>query len=1018
MQNASASGAKDGPSSAARSKEDLASAGRRKLEEFRNKRKNAGTGGARKTQAAAPAGATPPTPAPLGGASLPSHAVDSSAPGPPEPQPVPSPSAESPPDVSQPTEAPEPPPSGGNQLNGRGPSLDAPAGSKERTPPVPDRPPLPVPLASPLPSTGAGGQPTGASSPLPSSGEQLDGGRPSSQVLDGSFEERPSLPDRPALPVPSASAAFLIAMSHPTEGLSPLPSYAEQPPPHPPSGSNGKTPSLAEIPALPAPPSSSVSPTDAFQPKEAPSPLANGAEQQHGARPHSHPSNASKEKRPSVPDRPAPAAPSASSVSPIEASQPTEARDPPPGDAEQLHGERPSSRPPDGSAGKRHSLADRRPFATWLTGGLPPAAPRSQPQREGQAGELESEGRGAMALRFPERDAHGEASRGSAEGEVPATNGGSQPSLAAGAEEPSPPLPPLPPLPPPSAAPSARQNGGHSPAGKAAAPWERMLPAHTQAEAAAPDGSSASGGGLRAAQDKSGDKALRPIADTPSAVSSDFGALEQHIEDLTQEKFALQRSLDAGRALAESLAQENAHLMQEFNARGAVVAQLRDELEELRGELKATRAKLAHAAEAHERALQEREGAQERSQALAAEVIALEERALRLRSRELKLERELEGSAAEIESHKRVISTLEKDRANLRSLIDGLQEEKRALQHRLRQAAAGGALKDTGGSSSSSAPRSQLPARLDVATSTADFEGAATATSDGTTAEEEAPTAAVASSTSGPAVFPAPAYAGTTSGAQLDTAAAAEQQEEGAESAARPRADSSSAAESAAAQTSDSGSGLGPQPSAVAAGAGPGVEAATDSSPGNSGAGRVAAAMAAAEIAAAAASAATPRPILPGAHHLSSPRALLPPAREALPEDELRCLDSIFSHIAKVGEEHRAMARALEAEATAAAELRALNLELSRKLTAQTQRLELALTQNLLSASPRPSQQEPAAPLPLGGSEVQLPDYLDEGDEVAERVLGWILQLLPGGRAKKGQTPGQKIHNPQIIPAS
>lgn len=39
----------------------------------------------------------------------------------------------------------------------------------------------------------------------------------------------------------------------------------------------------------------------------------------------------------------------------------------------------------------------------------------------------------------------------------------------------------------------------------------------------------------------------------------------QHIEDLTQEKFSLQRALDASRTLSESLAAENSALTESYN---------------------------------------------------------------------------------------------------------------------------------------------------------------------------------------------------------------------------------------------------------------------------------------------------------------------------------------------------------------------------------------------------------------------------------------------------------------------
>lgn len=39
----------------------------------------------------------------------------------------------------------------------------------------------------------------------------------------------------------------------------------------------------------------------------------------------------------------------------------------------------------------------------------------------------------------------------------------------------------------------------------------------------------------------------------------------QHIEDLTQEKFSLQRALESSRVLAESLAAENSSLTDNYN---------------------------------------------------------------------------------------------------------------------------------------------------------------------------------------------------------------------------------------------------------------------------------------------------------------------------------------------------------------------------------------------------------------------------------------------------------------------
>eukprot|EP00249_Psilotum_nudum_P024265 c29137_g1_i2 orf=182-2338(+) len=157
----------------------------------------------------------------------------------------------------------------------------------------------------------------------------------------------------------------------------------------------------------------------------------------------------------------------------------------------------------------------------------------------------------------------------------------------------------------------------------------------------------------------------------------EFGALEQHIEDLTQEKFSLQRALDVARSLSESLASENSSLAQDFNQQGAIINQLRSDLERQGEEIRAQALVLSRFREERERAQQESNSAVERSQILAAEVIALEEKMLKLRSSELKLKRDLENLKGEHAFCKHQSSTLEKDRMNLRSMVEALQEEKK-----------------------------------------------------------------------------------------------------------------------------------------------------------------------------------------------------------------------------------------------------------------------------------------------------------------------------------------------------
>ncbi|TYG78210.1 hypothetical protein ES288_D02G040100v1 [Gossypium darwinii] len=166
--------------------------------------------------------------------------------------------------------------------------------------------------------------------------------------------------------------------------------------------------------------------------------------------------------------------------------------------------------------------------------------------------------------------------------------------------------------------------------------------------------------------------------------NEDFAALEQHIEDLTQEKFSLQRALEASRTLAESLAAENSSLTGSYNQQRSAVNRLKSDMESLQEEIKAQLAELESFKMEYANARLECNAADERANILASEVIGLEEKALRLRSNELKLERQLENSQAEISSFKKKMSSLEKDRQDLLSTIEALQEEKKVLQSKVR----------------------------------------------------------------------------------------------------------------------------------------------------------------------------------------------------------------------------------------------------------------------------------------------------------------------------------------------
>ncbi|XP_022858940.1 protein BLISTER-like [Olea europaea var. sylvestris] len=74
--------------------------------------------------------------------------------------------------------------------------------------------------------------------------------------------------------------------------------------------------------------------------------------------------------------------------------------------------------------------------------------------------------------------------------------------------------------------------------------------------------------------------------------------------------------------------------------------------------------------------------------------------------------------------------------------------------------------------------------------------------------------------------------------------------------------------------------------------------------------------------------------------------------------------------------------------------MKELNKELTRKLEAQTQRLELLTAQTMANDNIPARQLDPR----IVRDETP---FADEGDEVVERVLGWIMKLFPGGPSRR-----------------
>ncbi|KAL4027871.1 hypothetical protein IC575_011061 [Cucumis melo] len=407
-----------------------------------------------------------------------------------------------------------------------------------------------------------------------------------------------------------------------------------------------------------------------------------------------------------------------------------------------------------------------------------------------------------------------------------------------------------------------------------------------------------------------------------SKQNEDFAALEQHIEDLTQEKFSLQRALEASRTLAESLAAENSSLTDSYNKQRSVVDQLKSDMEMLQEEMKIQMVELESIKLEYANAQLECNAADERAKLIASEVIGLEEKALRLRSNELKLERQLENLEAEISSYKydkkkttslrgekerentrigytekreektsptkcghqqkekgmlhrnvkenlellrwKKMSSMEKERHDFQSTIEALQEEKKLLQSKLRKASASGKSIDISNPSN----------KKDMATSTEDL-------------------------------------------VVVDTSPSTFNHEES--------------------LTEDDDSRA-------------------------------------------------PMLLQNATTEVSS---------VIIPSDHMRMIENINALIAELAIEKEELTKALASELASSSKLKEMNKELSRKLEAQTQRLELLTAQSMAGE---------IVPARLPDSRATRDEDIvlaDEGDEVVERVLGWIMKLFPSGPSRR-----------------
>jgi hypothetical protein len=115
----------------------------------------------------------------------------------------------------------------------------------------------------------------------------------------------------------------------------------------------------------------------------------------------------------------------------------------------------------------------------------------------------------------------------------------------------------------------------------------------------------------------------------------------------------------------------------------------------------------------------------------------------------------------------------------------------------------------------------------------------------------------------------------------------------------------------------------------------------------------------------------------------------------SVPADQMRVIHNINTLIAELAMEKEELVQALSSELFQSARIKELNKELSRKLEVQTQRLELLTAQNMAIDNTSPAKQ------PDSHAVQERPPIADEGDEVVERVLGWIMKMFPGGPSKR-----------------
>lgn len=117
-------------------------------------------------------------------------------------------------------------------------------------------------------------------------------------------------------------------------------------------------------------------------------------------------------------------------------------------------------------------------------------------------------------------------------------------------------------------------------------------------------------------------------------------------------------------------------------------------------------------------------------------------------------------------------------------------------------------------------------------------------------------------------------------------------------------------------------------------------------------------------------------------------------------------MESIHALLTELEEDRETLARALHARARQAAQLEAANADLTRQLTAQTQRLELLYKG--AEAAPAAALAAPKPAPPAAAFIDEEPGAEEDVEELVDGMLSWLLSFVGRGGRPRGRGAAAK----------